>query len=395
MQELTKAVRATTQVSGYTHCFYRYPARFSPLFVRKAIELFTEPGDLVLDPFMGGGTTMVEARTSGRIGLGIDINELAVFIAQSKTTLVYSTDILAIRKWVSKSKDYITLFSEGGSVPTDLSEPYLRHMRNSDTWRLRRLIQNSLYSLRLLPRKRQQDFVRCAILSTGQWALDGRINIPSAGQFRIYLQKRIEDMINGASKFAWAARKSDKLTVVKGLRRTLCLKKSATDLHNSKLIGSYPAPRLIITSPPYPGVHVLYHRWQIQSRRETAFPYWIANCQDGTGSSHYTFGDRNQPGLTKYFEVARESFTSIRKLCDKNTTVIQLVAFSNPSWQIPQYLDAMSSSGFSLIGKPFDPNDSNPLIQRTVPNRKWYAATKGNTPASNEFLMIHRPLRRI
>ena len=48
-------------VSGLTHDFYRYPARFSPLFARSAIELFTEPGDTVLDPFAGSGTSLVEA----------------------------------------------------------------------------------------------------------------------------------------------------------------------------------------------------------------------------------------------------------------------------------------------------------------------------------------------
>jgi DNA methylase len=52
-------------VTGLTHNFYRYPARFSPAFVRAAIEAFTEPGDYVLDPYMGGGTSLVEAVAVG------------------------------------------------------------------------------------------------------------------------------------------------------------------------------------------------------------------------------------------------------------------------------------------------------------------------------------------
>jgi hypothetical protein len=39
--------------------------------------------------------------------------------------------------------------------------------------------------------------------------------------------------------------------------------------------------KLIVTSPPYPGVHVLYHRWHVDGRRETPAPYWIAGCNDG------------------------------------------------------------------------------------------------------------------
>ena len=63
-ENLTRLVEAAcdaSPIAGLTHNFYRYPARFSPKLVRAAIEAFTEPGDLVLDPFVGGGTTLVEA----------------------------------------------------------------------------------------------------------------------------------------------------------------------------------------------------------------------------------------------------------------------------------------------------------------------------------------------
>src|ERR1700722_19576138 len=67
------------------HEFYRYPARFSPAFARAAIELFSCPGDLVLDPFVGGGTTLVESRLSGRISIGSDLNPLAILISKAKS----------------------------------------------------------------------------------------------------------------------------------------------------------------------------------------------------------------------------------------------------------------------------------------------------------------------
>ena len=83
---LIEAAQDKSRVSGLTHDFYRYPARFSPTFVRAAIEAFTAPGDLVLDPFLGGGTTAVEALALGRSVIGTDISSLAVFVAQVKTT---------------------------------------------------------------------------------------------------------------------------------------------------------------------------------------------------------------------------------------------------------------------------------------------------------------------
>jgi hypothetical protein len=79
-ERLIAAARDLALVRGLTHDFYKYPARFSPTFVRAAIETFTKPGDLVLDPHVGGGTTIVESRALGREGVGIDINPLAEFV---------------------------------------------------------------------------------------------------------------------------------------------------------------------------------------------------------------------------------------------------------------------------------------------------------------------------
>jgi len=63
---LVAGARDPQPVRGLTHGFYKYPARFSPSFARAAIEIFTQPGDLVLDNHVGGGTTLVEALALGR-----------------------------------------------------------------------------------------------------------------------------------------------------------------------------------------------------------------------------------------------------------------------------------------------------------------------------------------
>ena len=66
-QSLIEAINVHGVVSGLTHDFYRYPARFSPAFARAAIELFTEPGDTVLDPFLRSSTSLVESLALGRL----------------------------------------------------------------------------------------------------------------------------------------------------------------------------------------------------------------------------------------------------------------------------------------------------------------------------------------
>src|SRR6516225_6786452 len=54
-----------------------YRACFKPQLPRFFIERLTKPGDLVYDPFMGRGTTPVEAALLGRIPVGNDANPLS------------------------------------------------------------------------------------------------------------------------------------------------------------------------------------------------------------------------------------------------------------------------------------------------------------------------------
>src|SRR5262249_52957304 len=91
-----------TPVKGQTHNFYRYPARFSPQFAAAAIEHFSSPGDLVLDPYMGGGTTIVEGFAAGRHVVGNDLNSLASFICKVKTTGLTPSEADAINLWASE-----------------------------------------------------------------------------------------------------------------------------------------------------------------------------------------------------------------------------------------------------------------------------------------------------
>src|SRR5436190_9626807 len=90
---LVAASRDTEPVRGLTHGFYKYPARFSPTFAKAAIEIFTKPGQLVLDPHVGGGTTLVEARALGREAIGVDISPLAEFVAKVKCTIYSKVEL--------------------------------------------------------------------------------------------------------------------------------------------------------------------------------------------------------------------------------------------------------------------------------------------------------------
>ena len=74
-----------SETNYISHGYHRYPAKFIPQLVNRLILEYTGPGDLVLDPFGGCGTTLVEAKVLGRRSLGFDINPVAKLITDTKT----------------------------------------------------------------------------------------------------------------------------------------------------------------------------------------------------------------------------------------------------------------------------------------------------------------------
>jgi len=69
-----------------THNLHPYPGKFLPHFPRMFIEGLTQPGELVVDPMAGAGTTLVEAALLNRPAVGLEIDPLASRIARVATT---------------------------------------------------------------------------------------------------------------------------------------------------------------------------------------------------------------------------------------------------------------------------------------------------------------------
>jgi hypothetical protein len=373
---LVEAARDTEPISGLTHNFYRYPVRFSPKFVRAAINALSEPGDLILDPFMGGGTTLVEALSLGRDAVGADISSLAAFISEVKTTLYSENDLEALERWATLAPSLIHMHREG-SVDEEYAEAgYYRHMDNRWTWRFRKAIEQSLKTATRLDPARLELFARCAILRTAQWALDGRKRLPTIASFRDALSRHASEMIEGARELysAAAAARDHNRPVIH------CLNRSTTGLEDEPLLTETKKPRLVVTSPPYPGIHVLYHRWQVDGRKEMPAPFWIANKLDGSGASYYTMGDRKAQELRTYFDNLRASLRSVAALCSKDTTIVQVMAFSEPSWQLPRYLSVADDVGFREFFLP--------TLKNVGDGR--HANQKGKTNGSQEVVLFHR-----
>src|SRR5678810_1165413 len=72
------------QRAGHSLHEISYRACFKPQLPRFFIERLTKPGDVVYDPFMGRGTTPIEAALLGRVPVGNDVNPLSVVMVKPR-----------------------------------------------------------------------------------------------------------------------------------------------------------------------------------------------------------------------------------------------------------------------------------------------------------------------
>ena len=384
-KRIRRAAQDSSPVSGFTHRYYRYPARFSPVFARSVIEAFSCPGDWVVDPFAGGGTTLVEAMALGRHSLGIDISPLSAFICEAKTLLLTDQEIEAFEQWRCLIPTVINMHAGGVRFERYANAGYYRNLEGKEFWRLRKAIEQSLASIKSLHLPGSETLARCTVLRTAQWALDARKKRPSITDFRHRLYLTAEDTIARAKAFR---KQIEKLSVTER-PRALMLHRSTAGAHTEELVRNVSPPKLILTSPPYPGIHVLYHRWQVDGRREAPAPFWIAGKLDGAGSAYYTMGDRKNPGLRTYFGQLEASFSSVSAMAGPETTIVQVVAFSDAAWQLPKYLQVMERCGL-VENRPWGTTVGDGRLWRNVPNRKWHARQKPYSPGAREVVLIHR-----
>ena len=88
---------------------YPYPAKYTVSMLENYIKKYTKPNDIILDPFVGSGTTLLAARWLERKSIGFDINPIAYHISKVKT----NTYILEDKKIIKKFIEYlVTSFND-------------------------------------------------------------------------------------------------------------------------------------------------------------------------------------------------------------------------------------------------------------------------------------------
>lgn len=87
-----------------------HPATFPIALAKKVIELFTHKGELVLDPFVGSGTTLVAAQDCNRNAVGFDLQQKYIDLCKNRlvqTTLFNNSKQLAVQDDARNISQYL------------------------------------------------------------------------------------------------------------------------------------------------------------------------------------------------------------------------------------------------------------------------------------------------
>lgn len=82
------------------HFFHHYTAKFIPQIPARLIRQLANPLDVIVDPFMGSGTALIEAKLLGCHSFGLDTNPMAINITRSKTVQIHENGIDEINKFL-------------------------------------------------------------------------------------------------------------------------------------------------------------------------------------------------------------------------------------------------------------------------------------------------------
>ncbi len=272
------------------HKIFRYPAKFHPPVARALVERYTEPGEVVLDPFCGSGTLLSEALTLDRSAIGSDIDPVAVEISYTKSAPIDPETVREalsdLRAALTPYERTVTHYSSHEDIATDQFEDevidvadWVPPIPNIHHWFRRYVIVDLAHIRREIHNLECGSDVKRAINVAFGASIRNSSNadpVPVSGLEVTSHMRRLEERGRVVSPFANFHRTATRL--MRGVSElasargdgvaSRVLRGDATQVHT--IIDSADA---IITSPPYHNAVDYYRRHNLEM-------YWMGLVAD-------------------------------------------------------------------------------------------------------------------
>jgi hypothetical protein len=153
----------STNTTGLTHGLHRFPAKYIPQVPRWAIRQFANLDSVVLDPFMGSGTSLVEGLCAVHQTYGVDIDPLAQLISRAKTNKYNMTKLNHLSKQILKGE----MIPEGDCFLPMSGVKNITHWFSPVSWQELSKLFTAIDCLKCSDEER--DFFFCVFSSILRW----------------------------------------------------------------------------------------------------------------------------------------------------------------------------------------------------------------------------------
>ncbi len=398
----------TANTKEFTHCYHTYPAMMIPQIARTLIDEYRPKGklELLLDPYCGSGTSLVEASLKGINSVGSDLNPLARLIAKVKTTKYDDKTIKRLfsdiqsklifyseENVLNRNFDRISNYSYWYSEETLLKLSYLSQLINDSD---ESAFYSDFFNVALSEVVREVSFTRNGEFKRFRMKED-KIKSFKPDVFRLFEEKAIRN-IEGLIAFNVAA---------KEYKAEVCDFNSSIGIPSDIIDNE--SVDMVVTSPPYGDSRTTVAYGQFSRWANEWFDYKNAQnldsllmggkkCNSESFSTESINEELQQIMLMdskRYYEVVsflndyRDSVQNVAKVIRKGGVVCYVVGNRNVKGiQVP--LDYFTAEMFEKMGFEHQitivreiPNKRMPL--KTSPTNK--SGLKVNT-MNNEYIVI-------
>lgn len=284
----------------HVHSLHPYLGKYIPQLVDVFLKRYFVPGDCIYDPFLGSGTTLIEANAFGADGIGCDISAFNCLLSRVKSSRYALGELeLALRGTLEEAR-------RKGPAAASETTPWLR------SWFAPRALEE-LLSFRSAIETLQPEHADVARVILSRAARSARLTthfdldfprVPTTQPYYCHKHKRTCRPVEEAAKFL----KRYTLDTVRRIRAFAEVRtaRSVTVLHaDSRTVQLPSRPTGVITSPPYPGL-IDYHE---QHRYAYELLGLVDRSNEEIGAA--TAG-RSRPAVEDYVEGMTAVFTNTR-----------------------------------------------------------------------------------
>lgn len=339
---------------GPGHDIHPYPAKFIPQIPAGFIERLSQPGETVLDPFGGSGTTALEAVRLGRKAISLDANPLSALIGRVKTARLEADAERALQV----HRAALTAHLNGDDLePTLLMAKYARYavtIANREKWfadtaygelclirsRIDELEEGGIRDIALIAMSRM--VIRASFQDSETRYKSVPRQVPTGETLKRYLRE-FDSVVLSVSRNEASTRY--------GISRFIC--GDIRTLDQQALPDG--AADLVVTSPPYGNAtdYHLYHRFRLLWLGFD--PIALGRIEIGSHLKH----QRQKSGFESYLTDMEASLATIHRALKPGRYAVLVIGDSvyegathNPAEAIRDRADQLGFEPCAIIDRP-------------------------------------------